>query len=300
MIHYKIYGMHFTSDFEFVQLTPLSAEEAKELPDFTVEEGCIPEEYKLPDRRCYSMIDPHLSLVVNNTCFLLIEQGQKITYERKPGAKDANLNAYLLGWGVAVLGFQRKIPAIHCSCVADERGAILISGRSGSGKSTVTEALLAQGYGLVADDMVLVEIGADNKAYAQPAFPYQKLCRNVVIDSGVSIDEMIYIDEEKDKYLVPYKGDFPKAAVPVRAMVVLDWCEREEVTVQEITGIGKMHTCMDNLFLRALFREELYRAENVDACLKLAAAISIYKISRKKESSNVSDVVCKISEIIDF
>lgn len=296
MKHYKIYGMHFTSDFELIQLKSLSKEEALEPIQFTIEEGIVPDEYKF-ERMCYSKIDQRLSFLSNRTCYLLIENGNRITYEKKSGAKDTNLNAYLLGWGVAMLCFQQNRPAIHCSCVADERGAVLISGRSGSGKSTVTTALLQEGYSLVADDMVIVETDESGKSYALPAFPYQKLCRDVAVKSEIPLEDMIYIDEDKDKFLVPYKGEFPKGPVPIRAMVFLGWDECEQVTVQEIKGADKMHACLDALFLKVLFRENLYCLENGMACLKLASSIPIYEVKRSQESNTVREVVAEIRKL---
>lgn len=296
MKHYKIYGMHFLSDFEFVQLPPLSEEETMEPVRFRILEGVIPKEYKR-DSTCYSEIDTKVCFLSNSTCYLWVENGSSITYEKKQGALESNLNAYLLGWGLAMLCFQQGKPAIHCSCVADDRGALLVSGRSGSGKSTVTSLLLASGYTLVADDMVVVDIGTEKTAYALPAFPYQKLCRDAAEQSRIPMEEMLYIDERKDKFLVPYKGAFPKKPLPIRGMILLDWCEKEEIGVMEITGVDKLYACVDALFLRVLFKDGLYRKENVEAGLKLASCIPIYWVSRSKEYHSASEVVDAIKRI---
>lgn len=296
MNHYRIYGMHFLSDFEFVQLAPLPEEEQMELVQFQIREGVIPREYKR-DSTCYSEIDTGISYLSNSSCYLLAENGSCITYERKPGASAANLNAYLLGWGIAMLCFQQGKPAIHCSCVADDRGALLLGGRSGSGKSTVTTQLLEDGYTLVADDMVIADVEEQGRAYALPAYPYQKLCRDAAEQCGMSMEEMLYIDEKKDKFLVPYRGAFPKKPLPIRGMILLDWCEEEEIAVTEITGVDKLYACVDALFLRALFKGSLYRKENVEMGLKLASCIPIHLLSRSKAFHPVSEVADAVKKI---
>lgn len=296
MNHYRIYGMHFLSDFDFVQLLPLSEEEMMEPVRFQILEGVIPKEYKR-DSTCYSEIDTKVCFLSNSTCYLLVENGSSITYEKKRGALESNLNAYLLGWGLAMLCFQQGKPAIHCSCVADDRGAVLVSGRSGSGKSTVTTQLLKEGYTLVADDMVVVDMGTEKMAYALPAFPYQKLCRDAAEQCKISMEEMLYIDERKDKFLVSYKGAFPKKPLSIRGMILLDWCEEEKIVVTEIVGVDKLYACLDALFLRALFKDSLYRRENVEAGLKLASCIPIYLLSRSKEYHLASEVVDAIMRI---
>lgn len=296
MNHYRIYGMHFLSDFKFVQLLPLSEEEMMEPVRFQILEGVIPKEYKR-DSTCYSEIDTKVSYLSNSSCYLLVENGSCITLERKPGASEANLNAYLLGWGLAMLCFQQGKPAIHCSCVADDRGALLVSGRSGSGKSTVTTQLLKEGYTLVADDMVIVDVEEQGRAYALPAYPYQKLCRDAAEQCGMPMEEMLYIDEKKDKFLVPYRGAFSKKPLPIRGMILLDWCEEEKIAVTEIAGADKLYACVDALFLRALFKKSLYRRENVETGLKLASCIPIYLVSRSKEYHSASEVVDTIKRI---
>lgn len=296
MNHYRIYGMHFLSDFDFVQLLPLSEEEMMEPVQFQIREGVIPKEYKR-DSTCYSEIDTKVCFLSNSTCYLLVENGSSITYEKKRGALESNLNAYLLGWGLAMLCFQRGEPAIHCSCVADDRGALLLGGRSGSGKSTVTTQLLKEGYTLVADDMVIADVEEQGRAYVLPAYPYQKLCRDAAEQCGMPMEEMLYIDEKKDKFLVPYKGAFPKKPLSIRGMILLDWCEEEKIAVTEIVGVDKLYACVDALFLRALFKDSLYRRENVEAGLKLASCIPIYLVSRSKEYHSASEVVDAIKRI---
>lgn len=297
MNHYKIYGMHFTSDFAFIQLETLSGKEAEEPVIFTVSEGIIPKEYKL-EKSCYSRIGKPVSYLANHTCYLLVENGNRIVYERKPRAEDNNLNAYLLGWGLAMLCFQQGKASIHCSCVADKDGAILISGRSGSGKSTITTAFLKAGYTLVTDDMAVITHDDTGKICALPAYPYQKLCRDAAEKDGMDLKGLIYIDEKKDKFLIPYKGTLPTEPLPIRAMLILDWKDETGVRINSIEGVNKLYACMDTLFLKVLFKENLYCAENVTACLQLASAVPIYAVSRKKRCDTAGDVVKKLTKAL--
>lgn len=297
MNHYKIYGMHFTSDFAFIQLDNLSGKEAEEPVIFTVSEGIVPEEYK-SEKSCYSQIGKSVSYLANHTCYLLVENGNRIVYERKPGAEENNLNAYLLGWGLAMLCFQQGKASIHCSCVADKDGAILISGRSGSGKSTMTTAFLKAGYTLVADDMTVVAPDDTGKICALPAFPYQKLCRDAAENGGMDLKKLIYIDENKDKFLIPYKGTFPTEPIPIRAMLILDWNAQKGVEVNRIEGVNKLYACIDALFLKVLFKENLRCMENVTACLQLASGVPIYAVSRTKEYDTPQDVLKKLTQVL--
>lgn len=277
--NYKIYGMHLVSDFEFVQLIEIPEENAGYLESIAIVEGIIPDEYK-KDKVCYSHIDKKVSYLSNKTCYLLVEDGERITYEKKQGANLANLNAYLLGWGLAMLFYQREKLAIHCACVANKDGAIMICGKSGGGKSTMTSLFLERGYSLVADDMAIVEYKEDGLVYAAPAFPYQKLCRDAAVQNGFVPEELIYIDENKDKFLVPYRGTFKTDPIPIRAMINIAFSEEGGIECGEIQGIEKLSACIESLFLKVLFKGNLYSRENVEKCLQLASAVPIYYLRR--------------------
>jgi len=296
MKQYNLYGMYIESDFDFVQLEPIE-EIQKEKADVTICEGVIADEYK-KDRECYSKIRKDISYLSNHTCYLLIENGNKITYEKKENAKINNLNAFLLGWGIAIICYQKDKLAIHCSCIADAEGAILISGTSGSGKSSITSYLLNKGYKFIADDMAVVSIDENGTAYAFPAFPYQKLCRDIATKSGLKEEEMIYIDENKDKFLVPYKGDFVKESVPVKAMIILGFSEGNEVLSGEIEGVDKIYACVNSLFLKGLLKKKAYYPENINNCLKLASAIPIYYVSRPFDMDTKEEVMKVIRKMI--
>lgn len=279
MYYYKLYGMGVRSDFQLVQLLTLSEEEWKAMSQITIREKPFPDEYKR-QRECYSQIDRSRSILSNSYCYLFIENGETICYEKKEKATDELLNAFILGWGMAILFYQRGQLAIHCSCVEKDGRAILISGNSGSGKSTITAELLKRGYSLMADDMVVVTFAEDGKVLAAAAFPYQKLCRDALGASGVSEEELIYIDEGKDKFLVPYKGVFIEEMVPVQAMYVLACLQNGEVNARELVGGDKFHACMQSLFLKPLLGEGLYAPENGAIVLDLASRIPVYEVER--------------------
>lgn len=296
MKQYSLYGMCIESDFDFVQLDPLE-EIHKEKADVIICEGVIADEYK-KDRECYSKIRKEVSYMANRTCYLLIENGNKITYEKKENAKNNNLNAFLLGWGMAIICYQKEKLAIHCSCVAGDSGAVLISGTSGSGKSSITSYLLNEGYKLVADDMAVVTVEENGVAYAFSAFPYQKLCRDVAMESGIKEEEMIYIDENKDKFLVPYKGDFVRKPVPIKAMIILGFSEEDKVISGEIQGVDKIYACVNALFLKGLLRKKAYYPENISSCLKLASCIPIYFVSRPLDVDTKEEVINTILKLV--
>lgn len=286
MYRYRIFCLEIESDLSFLQLNKGTENVS---PDVTIVKGDIGRNPDAPQGVMYE-IGREVSWLENTTCYLQVENGNKITYRLKEGGNEGYLRTYILGWGFAMLAYQRGELAMHCSVVADEEGAVLIAGESGCGKSTVTTAFLQAGCRFMADDMAFVR-PEDGAAYVTPAFPYQKLCRDAAMECGCPMEEMIYIDETKDKFLVPYKGEFADAPVKIKAMLILYRCNGEEVCSAEITGINKLHACLNNLFLRHLLKEQKYEPAMGALGLAMAGAVPMYAIGRPDGKDTRKEVV---------
>lgn len=286
MYHYRIFCLEVESDLEFLQL--VRSKESRRA-DVTICKGNLDRNPDAPQDLHYE-IGTSFSWLENATCYLRVENGSKITYRLKEGGNEKYLLSYILGWGFAMLAYQRNELAMHCSVVADKEGAVLICGESGCGKSTITTAFLASGYRFLADDMAFVRT-QEHISYVKPAFPYQKLCRDAAMECGCPPEEMIYIDEMKDKFLVPYKGEFPDEPVRIKAMLLLYKCAGEEVCTAEITGIHKLHGCLNNLFLRKLLKEQKYAPAMGALGLAMAGSVPMYAIGRPEGRDTRKEVV---------
>ncbi len=289
MYYYRIYGMRVISDLEFPQLVK-ETDGMPDEPEIRVEACQIPERITSITDKKYEFGDK-FSWLTNSTTWLLVENGNRIGYCLKEGGKQSYLQTYILGFGMAMLALQRGILAIHCSAVADEKGAVLIAGESGAGKSTLTTAFLDKGYRLLADDMAFVETNPGGPVLAKPAFPYQKLCRNVALENGYALEDLIYINEFKDKFLVPYQGEFGLEPVPVKAFIMLGVTDGKEVVAKEITGFNKFHVYANNLFLRNLLKQDRYNPAIGQKCLEMAAVVPTYCIERPWEGDTTQSVI---------
>ena len=229
--------------------------------------------------------------------WMVVYEGRFIRYPRQEARNPVNLKTYLLGYGMAMIAMQRGQLAIHCSAVADERGAVLIAGESGAGKSTITTMLLEQGYELMADDMAVVEPRTD-RTFVYPAFPYQKLCRNVAVEQGYDLTRLLYINEEKDKFLVPYRGAFSTEARPVKAFIMLGITKGEKVQTGEIMGIHRFPVYADNLFLRHLLQEEKYTPQIGSKCIAMATTVPTFYIARPAEGDSTTEVAHILHQIL--
>ncbi len=296
MYRYRLYGFRMLSDLKFPQLV-VEQEEMGDAPEIVIQAGEVPESIASITDKKY-VFGETFSWLSNKTTWLMVEDGEKVTYCLKDGGNEMHLCTYILGFGMSMLAMQRGMLSIHCSALSNEEGAILIAGESGAGKSTVTTAFLEKGYHLMADDMALVEMAQDGCAWARPAFPFQKLCRNVAVNQGYDLEKLIYINEDKDKFLVPYQGKFDLEAVPIKAFIMLGVTENETVVVQEVAGFQRFHVYANNLFLRHLLKQEKYSPAIGQKCLEMAAAVPTYYIGRPEGKDTTKQVIVEAFRLI--
>lgn len=293
--YYGIYGKTIVSDLYFPQLVVLP-ERVEEDADIVIRAGVLPPELKELEKQKSWEFGDTVSWLSNLTCRFLVENGRTITYELKDGGKEAALRNYLLGFGLSMLHLQRGEMAIHCSALQKDGKAILISGNSGSGKSTTTAALLEQGFTLLADDVAVVR-EENGRMICYPAFPYQKLCRNVVEQGDYDRQKLIYINEDKDKFLVPYEGPFTLDGKELCAFFCLGVLQPDAtLRMEEIVGIQKLHACVNNLFLRRLMGEERYSPFIGSRCLEIASKVRMFFIGRPDGADTLKERVNYITE----
>jgi hypothetical protein len=194
---------------------------------------------------------------------------------------------------------QREILSIHCSAVCMpegcDDGAVLITGASGAGKSTITRKLLERGYKLMADDVAAVR--KEDKPTVYPAFPYQKLCRNEIEKRAFNMEELIYIGEEKDKFLVPVKDSFVGNPQNLKYLVYLVISDEPEVKIEKLKGIAQFIAFKRNIFLHKLCGSWENDSKFLNLCLKLAADCPVYVISRPVGKDTIDEIVDCIMNI---
>ena len=259
---------------------------------------------------CISRIGTEESSLSNSTLQMSVLRGKEIRYRCRDGADPGHLRTYLLGFGMAMLTLQRGMLPFHCSALkTPEGGAVLIAGESGAGKSTLTANLLRQGYGFLADDMAVVDsasvYGGKANPVVFPAFPYLKLCRDAVLRQGLSPEKLRKVEEtkaKKDKFLVPYTGEFRTEGVPVKLFVLLGKNTEKNVRVEKITGLNSMLVYKENLFLRHLWKkrrpEAAVEQEVWQRCLEMAEKVPVYYVERATAGDSTAEVAAEVHKLL--
>ena len=134
-----------------------------------------------------------------DTAQFYVEKGKKIVVEPEQGANMDLISSMILSAGLCLILLQRTEPVMHGSAIEKDGKAIIVSGGSGAGKSTITMELLKQDVGFLADDTVRIH-NENSMVVAEPTYPQQKICRDLAQEYGLELQKLRYIDEQRDKF----------------------------------------------------------------------------------------------------
>lgn len=287
MHYYFIYGVNISSEIELYKL--------EEIPKPTTIDILI--HFGTPDSDIIGMINDKINSSMNSSRvwyrneygIFIIKNGNEIIIEPSENIPLTDIASFILGWCIAFIFQQRNYSAIHCSCLATNEKAILVSGCSGSGKSTTALKLIEKGYKYLCDDIAMVT--PDNSLSIMPAFPCQKICRDVA--ENIDNEFIQYVDEKKDKFAYFNHADFCDIPQKLDTMFIIEKSDGDSIVFEELKGLKKLNGLMGMLFLYDAYKSLTFPKEEINRCIQIAGQIPIYKIYRP-ESQNTVEEICNI------
>ncbi len=282
MFQYYLYGLGIHTEIKLYDLDEQNVEK-----DVWIHYGKVPEEIReFTAKGLASTMSPDRVWFRNDIGHFIITGGNDILVEPMGDVSENDLASFVLGWCIAFLFQLRGASAIHCSAIEIEDQAVLIAGLSGAGKSTIALSFIEAGYRYLVDDIAMVDPGKD--MMIEPAFPQQKVCRNIA--EQMDDVELCYINEKKDKFAYHNTKDFCGEPKKVTTMFILEKDDSKQVRVEELTGIEKLNAVLKNLFLLDAYQAMGFTVEEKARSLEIAGKIRIYKITRPQDQDTVEEI----------
>ena len=231
----------------------------------------------------------------NQAGTFLLEHKNGISYmtcEKYDGIPDSMVRSFLLGNCIAIIMTLRQSIVLHGSTVVIGDKTVLVCGDSGTGKSTTAMALIDAGGKLLSDDISVLDVDpVDGSIYSFPGFPEQKLCRDAALDNGFDLDELSYIDEDRDKFSVDRRDIFLTEKKKVDMMISLHTISAEGaehndsfekgVCFKRIDGADKVNAITDRFFLDWMYGHGMVLLPSeMMKCFVMAGQIDILDITR--------------------
>lgn len=223
-----------------------------------------------------------------------IRNGNEIIIDiRNVEDNEHQITAYIIGLCMAVLLTQRKMTALHGTVLEINDMAVLVSGISGSGKSTTAGKLVEKGYRYLADDVA--SVSCDNGIKVSPAYPVMKICGDGI--SKLNSNQLLYINEARDKYSYVNIEDYCDTSKNLKLVIILKKGDTDQLSVKEERGFDKYLKVLECLFLANVYTRTDTPESDKSNCLKVAEAVKVYTIIRPKEGDTVSRIADIIEEL---
>lgn len=301
MFRYYVYGLHVESEIEvpelYVDTTDASAEikislggfpedaapyhEGKTDDDYVCITGQATMLFRIPGVGDYSVYPDHIDV--------------------RPIADITSqpVKTYLLGSAFGYCMLLRNRLVLHGGGVSSNGKGIVVTGESGAGKSTVTTALRKKGYSFIADDVCSLSEG-EAGMHINMAYPQQKLCRDAAIDLGYDLSELIYINEERDKFAVRLKDNYLPEGKSFDLLFEIVLSDTDELTFRKVTGHEALMLVMRNIYRgEGAFEHWGMPTNYMKQCLSVAGKVAIYQIARPKGRNTLDEIVNFIEEKVN-
>lgn len=240
---------------------------------------------------------PHTDWRFGEDWFALDQPGLRFFYRRGQGiiwqvldeTQRPMVPLYLSGSVYAAAASLNGLYPLHVSAVLHAGRVHAFGGPSGAGKSTITAALAARGYPLVADDTLLLYLGGQGAAQCLPGHKRLKLVRDAFGLTGAAREEVA--DSGRDKFYARAVTDAANALYPLASITFLE--TSPETGLRILSSGQRMARLQDDHYTAWMFDEAqritLPRRFALQA--RIAGTIRMGVLGRPKDPARFTDSV---------
>jgi hypothetical protein len=224
---------------------------------FNIKQTCIPPKLESATSSgvLWQASTGHFLLDIPNVSRFLVVDGRCIFIDPAPNVADINVIRYLLMTPLAALLFQQGHLVLHAAAVANDKGAVLLAGDSGVGKSTILATLCQRGWLMLADELTLVTIDTLDKPTVHPICSDCILWPHTLKKLGIDAEMLPHADANRKE--VSFLPSFSSASRPLQAIYCMSVDVSDEITMTDITGASRFR----------ILGERLYNSHVADALL---------------------------------
>lgn len=295
---YYVYGLHVNSE---ILLDEAYGDDSGAEADVEVRIGQLPKEIlektedKSEDEFAVLCTSHSLFFRIPHVAGYIVEKN-RITVVPIAEATSQPVKTFLLGSGFGYCMVLRKMVVMHGGAVEFHGKGIIVTGESGAGKSTVTNALRMKDFQFVADDVCALQAEGE-RMHINMAYPQQKLCRDAALRMGYELSELIYINEERDKFAVRLKDGYLPQGAPFHYLFELQLAEDNQLSFDKIEGHEKLFTIIRNIYRgESAFETWGMPPEYMKGCLRVASTVEVYRIKRPQDMNTLDTIVAFIMD----
>jgi hypothetical protein len=241
---YQAYGMNICSEIACPEL--MRSEDTVDVRVVVdkIEPFCNPAdrfwlEYKIEEDAIWISLD--------GLATFLICSGKKIVVDLVDSGAEDIVRYYLLHSAFCALMFQLGLLVLHGSVIETPAGAVVFSGASGVGKSTLAAIFKHRGYRILSDDVCVI-CDRDGFVKVKPSFPQLKLKADMAAHLQYDTKKAQAIKADQNKFGLPLNNGFRRTDLVLFRIYELMIAKTNEFELQTVVGMPKLLTIIRNLY----------------------------------------------------
>lgn len=298
MFYYKIYGLIVKSELELPEAFEVNENEVDKVDINIKLENIQKDIIALIDAGRVAGYRPKdMWFRIENVGIFHIKNGDAISVQIFDNANLDKVRVFIMGSSLGMLLLEREEIAIHGGTIIVDNKAVIITGDSGAGKTTLTSCFRENGYKFLADDVSALSF-IDDQIYVEPALPIQKLCKDALTNFGHDINKLKRIDDEREKYVLPLKDIFQINHCVLNGIFEVVPYDGEVVKIEEIKGHEKFKLILKNIYRFFVFDFCVVPPMIIKKCLMTAEKTRIYRVYRPNDKFTVNEQMEIITQIM--
>jgi hypothetical protein len=271
-----------------IALPELVADGVCPLQRVAIRAGAVPSTLDAARKGAFYEVSHHSGerrflLRVDQVARYLAANGNEILVDAAPGADEDSVRLFLLGSVFGALLYQRGLLPLHASAIETSRGAVILAGGSGVGKSALAAALYARGYRVIADEICAIDCNtAGSRVF--PAFPRLLLWPDVIEQLALWTADVRPARPKIKKYHVPVGKGFEKGfasdPLPVYALYVLQVSRTGASGFSGVAGAEKVRELVNLTFRRPFASGMISGTAYFDQVTRIARDVPISRFAR--------------------
>ena len=215
-------------------------------------------------------------------------RGNEIITMPLTDTKPDLMRVFLMGSVFGALLHQKGILALHGSAVTGKKGAILFTGRSSSGKSTLAAVLTEKGFPFITDDISALHHHKEGY-YIHPGIPHMKLWKDVINKLGIN-EDFNQVRPSIEKYRRIVKQGFSHLPEKVNTIITLGAKNTNGIEIRELSGIEKFETLKENTYRYEFIPAMQISDQHFRSISELANTVNVFQVQRPSSPLRIDEL----------
>jgi hypothetical protein len=293
---YKAYQLTIHAGFPIPEFPP--GEDAGAPPDVYIHYGTVPTSLENVTGRgvVYQATADQFLLKMNDLARYLVQNGNEIIVEPAANSLESDMRVFLLGSAIGALLHQRGLLVIHAGAVHSDQGALLFTGPSGIGKSTLLGELLRRGYKMMVDDVCAVTLDLAGLPVVLPGYPRTRLWSDAAYKLEQDIHTMERTRPSMEKYERQAPEQFWDQPAPLHRIYLLNTTNLNELKLEPLPRIQTFSIVLHNTYRQQFLDGLEMRSPHFGLAAAVAKATGVTRVTRPLHTFQLAELADLIEQ----